>query len=121
MKPDEYLNLNGDFFHAIEGLDDDVGLGYLRAIWHYRSHNHCRGLENDSEMLRRICRIEKDRWEVAMGIIFDNHFFFVMDENGVWHQKRAESDWIEDSLAYQRRCSIGQKANKIRWSKKKSK
>ena len=35
-KPSAYLPFYGnDFFEAIAGYSDAVGMGYLRAIWHY--------------------------------------------------------------------------------------
>lgn len=122
MRPDSYIKFDGDsYFRAVAGHPDCVQIGYLKAIWYYRSHNHCKGLENNSEFLRRICEVDKEHWEAAFGVIFDNNEFFTMDAEGLWHQKRAEQDWLEDSLGYQRRCQISQSANNARWGKKKGK
>ena len=58
-KPTSYLPLFGnDFFEAIAGYSDTVGLGYLRALWHYWSHTTCEGLPDDDEYLRRICCVD---------------------------------------------------------------
>jgi len=120
MRPDTYIKFDGDeYFRAVRGHTAHVQIGYLKAIWHYRSHNHCKGLENNSEFLRRICEIDLEHWDETFEVIFDNNHFFSMDENGLWHQKRAEQDWIEDSLAYQRRVQISTEANKQRWKKKR--
>ena len=41
-KPSAYLPLYGnDFFEAIAGYPDAVGMGYLRALWHYWNHQRC--------------------------------------------------------------------------------
>ena len=122
MRPSTYFKFDGDsFFHAVNGHGHAVTSGYLRALWYYRSHNHCRGLENKSEFLRKICACEKDEWKQVEPVIFDNEFFFVMDENGLWHQKRAEEDYKEDCAAYERAVKRSHKANAKRWGKKKKK
>ena len=49
-KPTAYLPLYGnDFFEAIAGYTDAVGLGYLRSLWHYWNHTGCEGLPDDDE------------------------------------------------------------------------
>lgn len=113
MKPDQYMKFYGkDFFPAMEGLPDGIAMGYLRAIWHYRSHTHCKGLPNDEKYLQRVCRIDNDDWGYAFSIIFDNDHFFCMDENGMWHQKRAEEDYAADVKAYERAVTNGKLAAK---------
>ena len=47
-----------------------------------------------------------------MAIIFDNDHFFCMDENGMWHQKRAEEDYAADVKAYERAVTNGKLAAK---------
>jgi len=108
MKPDQYMKFYGkDFFPAVEGLPDGVAMGYLRAIWHYRSHTHCKGLPNDEKYLQRICRSSDSEWAYAFSVIFDNEHFFCMDENGMWHQKRAEEDYKEDTENYNKAVARG--------------
>ena len=66
-KPSAYLPLYGnDFFEAIAGYPDAVGMGYLRALWHYWNHTGCDGLPDDDEYLRRV-RLDK------IGFIFQFH------------------------------------------------
>ena len=44
-KPTAYLPLYGnDFFEAVAGYSDAVGMGYLRSLWHYWNHTGCAGL-----------------------------------------------------------------------------
>ncbi len=118
--PDSFIPLYGDeFFQAIKGHPDTVGIGYLRAIWHYWSHNHCKGLRNDSEVLRRICEIDKSEWESAQAIIFDNDHFFAIGEDGLWHQKRASILWNASKEIYDKnvkRTAGARASTKKRWS-----
>ncbi len=61
-KPSAYLPFYGnDFFEAIAGYSDAVGMGYLRALWHYWNHTGCDGLPDDDEYLRRVCGCERSR------------------------------------------------------------
>jgi len=48
-----------DFFESISGYNSDVGLGYLRAVWHYWHKTECNGLKNDDDYLRRVCCFDK--------------------------------------------------------------
>jgi Protein of unknown function (DUF1376) len=116
LKPDAYIPLYPrDFFDAIEGYSDAVGLGYLRAICHYWTHTHCKGLLNDSEYLRKICRIDMSGWVAAMGIIFDNNHFFTLGEDGLWHQSRASSEWEKSSEAYRNKTSRAKAGAAKKW------
>lgn len=89
-----------DFWHAVEGFSDSAIVAYQRALSHYWHHNHCRGLQDDDEFLRRLCRIEKSEWQKIKQIVFDNDKFFTMDGDGLWHQKRAQEEWIKSSAKY---------------------
>ena len=92
-KPSAYLPFYGnDFFEAIAGYSDAVGMGYLRAIWHYWSHTGCAGLPDDDEYLRRVCGCERTEWARTKAIIFDNRYLFRL-ENGPWHQPRCRKEW----------------------------
>lgn len=94
MNPDSFIPFYGnDFLQACEGQPDFVIVGYFRAIWHFWHHSHCVGLKDDSEFLRRLCRIEKDHWSEAMEFIFDNEKQFTLNENGLWIQTRAVEEW----------------------------
>ena len=91
-KPSAYFPLYGnDFFEAIAGYPDAVGLGYLRALWHYWNHTGCDGLPDDDEYLRRVCKCEVAAWVRTKGIIFDNRYCFKL-ENGRWHQARCRKE-----------------------------
>ncbi len=116
MNPDAYIPFYGnDFFQAVEGESDLVVVGYMRAIWNYWHHTHCDGLRNDSEFLRKICRIEKDAWAEAEAIIFDNDRFFTLGENGKWHQKKAYQKWIEVKTNYDAIIARSKAGAKARW------
>jgi uncharacterized protein YdaU (DUF1376 family) len=94
MKPDAYMPMYwAEFWAAVDGQPDNIILGYERAMSHYWQHNHCAGLRDDSEFLRRLCRIEREDWEAAMAIIFDNDKFFTLGEDNLWHQKRCRQEW----------------------------
>ena len=115
MKPDSYMPLYGnDLFQAIEGLSDTIGLAYIRVIWYYWHHNHCRGLRDESEFLRRLCRIEKDEWTEATAILFDNDKFFTLGEDGLWHQKRTDQEWQSSVNKYQKQCARTHAATQAR-------
>lgn len=117
MRPDSYIRFEpGPYFAAVEGHSSDIKWGYWKAIAYYRCHNHCRGLENNDDFLRRLCEIDKDKWEHAKSIIFGGGEFFSMDENGLWHQKKAEMDWMEDVQSYEMRVRRSESANKKRWN-----
>ena len=122
MNPDSFIPLYGnEFFLAVEGHSSDIGLAYLRVLWYYWSHNHCAGLKDDSEFLRRLCRISVDEWIVAKPIIFDNDQFFCMDESGLWHQKKAFEEWNKAKKRYAENCLRTQKATAARLKKQKRK
>lgn len=113
MKPDAYMPVYwNEFWLAVEGQLDSIIVGYLRAmsfVWH---HNHGAGLKDDSEFLRKLCHIEKDEWESAREIIFDNDKFFCLGEDGLWHQKRIEEEWARSEAEY----NAAVKGGKKRWA-----
>lgn len=120
MKPDSFIPFYGDdFFQAVEGLEDLIVVAYLRAIWHYWSHNHCAGLRDDQEFLRRLCRVDRSDWERVASVIFDNGKFFTMGEDGLWHQKRAAQVWAESTEKYNKAVARSQLANEARWGRKR--
>ena len=117
-KPSAYLPFYGnDFFEAIAGYPDDIGLGYLRALWHYWSHTSCEGLPDDDEYLRRMCCCEKDEWPRVKGIIFDNHYHFKL-ENGLWHQARCKAEFQKSQRLYTARAGAGKRGMARRWENK---
>ena len=94
-KPSAYFPLYGnDFFEAIAGYPDTIGLGYLRALWHYWHHTGCEGLPDDDEYLRRICCVDSSQWPRTKGIIFDNKYHFKKSADGRWQQPRCKNEWI---------------------------
>jgi uncharacterized protein YdaU (DUF1376 family) len=93
-----------DFFSAVEGQPDHIALGYMRALWRYWNHYHCKGLPDNNDLLRRICQIEKDDWFEAKGVIFDNDKFFILGEDLMWHQARADEEWQKVEDLYRRKC-----------------
>ena len=117
--PDTYLKFHGDeYFRAVAGYSDQVQLGYLKALWYYRSHNHCKGLENNSEYLRRICEIDKEHWPESEKVIFGSEFFS-LDENGLWQQIRAQIDYAEDCEKLNKFIRRGKSGATARWGNKR--
>jgi uncharacterized protein YdaU (DUF1376 family) len=106
-KPSAYLPLYGnDFFEAIAGYSDAVGMRYLRAIWHYW---------ND-EYLSRVCGCEATEWAHTKGLIFDNRYHFRL-ENGAWHQTRCREEWVKYKHLFDKRSKAGKVAAATRWGK----
>ncbi len=118
MKPTAYIKFYGlDFFHAVEAHDDTVGMAYLRAIWYYVRQTHCEGLENDTEQLRRICRLDSSNAERVLGIVFGSGEFFCLGEDAKWHQKRAAAEYAEALAAYNKKLKLAAGMNRKRWGK----
>jgi uncharacterized protein YdaU (DUF1376 family) len=116
-KPSAYLPLYGnDFFEAISGYEDAVGMGYLRALWHYWSHTGCAGLPDNDEYLRRVCGCERGDWARTRGIIFDDQYLFRL-ENGAWHQPRCRKEWAKSKEVFDQRSAVGQAAARKRWER----
>jgi uncharacterized protein YdaU (DUF1376 family) len=116
MHPDSYMPFDGNaFFQAVEGQPSNVALGYMRLIWHYWHHLHCRGYKNDLEYLRNIARIERDDWDDTCAVLFDNSDFFTMDADGFWHQKRADEEWEIAQDKYNKQIRRTKAATKARW------
>ena len=91
-KRSAYLLFYGnDFFEAIVGHPANVGLSYLRALWHYWNHTRCKGLPDDDDYLRRVCRCTVTDWPEVRAILFDNRYYFKL-ENGLWHQARGRRE-----------------------------
>ena len=115
-KPSAYLPLCGnDFFEAIAGYPDAVGMGYLHALWHYWHHTGCEGLPDDDEYLRRICGGDRADWARTKGILFDNRYNFRL-EDGVWHQPRCREEWRKSQEIFARRSNLGSAAAQKRWN-----
>ena len=114
-KPSAYLPLYGnDFFEAIAGYSDAVGMGYLRAIWHYWNHTGCAGLPDDDEYLQRVCGCKEVEWARTKGIIFDNRYHFRL-EDGLWQQARCREEWRKSQEIFAQRSKLGTAAAKKRW------
>ncbi|MEY2408249.1 MAG: hypothetical protein QOF48_919 [Verrucomicrobiota bacterium] len=114
-KPSAYLPFYGnDFFEAIAGYPDGVGLGYLRALWHYWNHTGCDGLPDDDEYLRRVCCCDIADWARTKAIVFDNRYLF-RRENKVWHQPRCREEWVKSQALFTQRSKVGSAAAKKRW------
>ena len=93
MKHDLFMPFyGGEFFEAMAGHSESVGMAYLRALWHYWGHTGCTGLPNDDEYLRRVCGCERAEWARTKGIIFDNRYHFRLEE-GLWQQARGLPEW----------------------------
>jgi uncharacterized protein YdaU (DUF1376 family) len=116
-KPSAYLPFYGnDFFEAIAGHPDGMGMGYLRALWHYWSHTSCEGLPDDDEYLRRVCCCDRPDWASTKEIIFDNRYHFRL-ENGLWHQGRCRAEFQKSKDLYSSRSESGKRGMAKRWHK----
>jgi uncharacterized protein YdaU (DUF1376 family) len=116
-KPSAYLPFYGnDFFQAIAGYSDAVGMRYLRALWHYWHHTSCTGLPDDDEYLSRVCGCEGAEWARTRGLIFDNQFHFRL-EDGRWHQTRCRDEWFKSKRRFDNRSLAGRTAAAARWSR----
>lgn len=116
MHPDAFIPFYGnDFLQAMDGHEDKVVVAYLRAIWHYWHHTHCKGLLDDEEFLRRLCRVEREDWDHVKGVLFDNNKFFTQDADFMWHQKRAEEEWRKSVAKYDAQVKRGRAGAKARW------
>lgn len=101
MNPTAYMPFYGDdFYRAVESYGRDISDAYLRALWHYWTHEHCEGLRDDSEALRRICRCSAEEWTSIKEVVFDNRKFFTLGEDGMWHQKRCQIEWVKAKALY---------------------
>lgn len=116
--PDQHMPMFWpEFWLAVEGHPDVVTVGYLRALSFYWHHEHCEGLRNDDEYLRKICRIDRECWPEAKAVIFDNDRFFVMDVDGLWRQKRADEEWSKAVNNYKTCVKRAHAGAKARWKK----
>ena len=106
----------GEFFEAMAGHSESVGMAYLRALWHYWGHTGCTGLPNDDEYLRRVCGCERAEWARTKGIIFDNRYHFRLEE-GLWHQARCREEWRKSQESFAQRSEHGRTAARKRWEK----
>jgi uncharacterized protein YdaU (DUF1376 family) len=114
-KPSAYMPLYGsDFFEAITGYPEAVGLRYLRALWHYWHHTGCEGLPDDDEYLRRVCGGDQAEWALTKGIIFDDRYHFRL-EAGVWQQPRCREEWRKSQAVFAARSKQGSSAARKRW------
>ena len=107
-----------DFWMAVEGQSDTIVVAYMRGLSFYWHHNHCVGLKDDSEFLRKVFRIEKDEWPNVQEILLDgNHFFRLDPVTNLWHQDRCRAEWERQVASYnaqQARAIAGGEANRIR-------
>ena len=122
MNPDSFIPFYGnDFLQAVEGQPDYIAMGYFRVIWHFWNHNHCRGLRDDQDFLRRLARVERDAWPEAMSFIFDNEKQFTLGEDGLWYQSRAVTEWNKSLDSYRAKVARTAAATAARLSKVKGK
>ncbi len=117
-KPSAYFPLYGnDFFESIAGYSDTIGLGYLRALWHYWNHTGCQGLPDDDEYLRRVCCCDADAWPRVKAIIFDNRYHFRL-QDGLWHQPRCLHEYTKSLEIFAARSQAGKQNIEKRWGPK---
>ena len=114
-KPSPYLPFYGnDFFEAIAGYSDTVGLTYLRALWHYWNHTGCAGLPDEDEYLRRVCLCDASAWPYVKSVVFDNRYNFRL-EDGFWQQPRCRHEYQKSLEIFVNRSKQASAAAKKRW------
>ena len=119
MKPDAFMPVHWpEFWQAVEGLSPVIIVAYLRAMSYYWHHNGCKGLHNDSEFLRNLCRCDREDWGSVFGILFDNGGNFFKQENGLWHQKRCRHEYTHAQNLMDKRKHQTEKATVARWAEK---
>lgn len=112
-KLDLYMPFYGkDFFAAMEGQREIIVSSYIRALWHYWQHAHCKGLKNNSEHLRLICHCPEKDWAEVGAIIFGEMFYL---EGGLWQQDRSKSEYVNRQNIYDFRVKAGEKGAATRW------
>jgi uncharacterized protein YdaU (DUF1376 family) len=117
-KPDSYMPFYWkDFWEAVKGWPDCAIVGYQMALTYYWFHNHCEGLKDDEQTLRRICSREKDEWNSCRELIFDNDKFFRLDVNGLWQQRRAKELWDISNARYEAAVRRARDGAAKRWNK----
>lgn len=115
MTPTAYMPFFGrDIFSEVDGLSDLVAMAYVRALWHYWSRTQCGGLPNDCALLRKVCRVEREDWEIVSETIFDNEQFFTLDSDGLWQHDRTLAAWREVKEKYDKRMRQTAAANEAR-------
>lgn len=108
-----------DFFSAMVGKSNEVIVAYMRAIWHYWRHRQCRGLRDDDESLRQICMVfDSAKWPAIKAVVFGE--LFEMDEDGLWHQKRAQEEYTKSKARYDALVDYGKRGGHASWMKRKS-
>lgn len=119
MRPDQFIKCRPmEFEMAVKGKPTFIKWAYWVLLCHYRCHNHCKGLEDDDESLRKLCEIEnKEEWLKAKPIIFGG--FFSLDINGLWQNAVAAEDYREDCSTYDKFVRRGNAGANARWKRKK--
>jgi hypothetical protein len=114
-EPDLYFPLYGDdFFADVEGWPDFAIVGYQRALWHYWKYTHCEGLRDMDSLLKSITRAKEADWQDMKELVFDNKSTFKKIA-GLWHQKRALSEWNKAVQIMKARSLRGRDAANSRW------
>ncbi len=100
-----------DFLEAVNGYGDGVGMGYLRAIWHYWHQTHCEGIPNDEGYRRRICRCDSSDWPAVGPVVFGQLFKL---KDGLWHQDRCRSEYSRTVNSYNNKVSGAAQARRAK-------
>ena len=81
-----------DFFNDVEGEKNHVIGAYMRFLFAY-TKRECAGLPNDDYKLRfwSGCQTD-DEWEETKAALFSARF--KLEDDGLWHQKRARSEYL---------------------------
>jgi uncharacterized protein YdaU (DUF1376 family) len=102
-----------DFLGAVRAHPDAVAVAYLEALGHNWTVLKCRGLPNNSETLRKICKRDPDEWPEIETVVFDCDKFFSLGEDNLWHQNRQDLEWAKSKEKYEatiKRTSAGGRA-----------
>jgi uncharacterized protein YdaU (DUF1376 family) len=115
MNLDIYMPFYGpNFLTATAGFSRGVKGSYLNCLLHYWFHEHCKGLKNNDEFLRRLCECDREEWDETRDALFTGTKFFVLGADELWHQKFADENWERSKAIYESKVAAGKK----RWQNK---
>lgn len=116
----EFIPLRYDFLFQLSGMDSQTFESFFRFAFYYWNKN-CDGIKPDDEILQRIAQCPTESWNGVRETIFDNQFFFLMDENGLWQFPQLKVECEKICQASKRRMAATASARLARLSKFNSK
>ena len=105
------------FFNDCEHHANSVIGAYLRFIYLY-TKRLCVGLPNDESQLRRLSGCDSDaEWKSIYAAIFGDgeSGFFKLQEDGLFHQKRAREEFLISTERTEKKVKGGKEGARRRW------